>query len=281
MYFKNHCIPCFYSGDIAKYVTVPNTDWTIYPPHFSILQAVNKMRCLYANAVVQPSMQHYSCYMAWKTKVHTWCRYCHLCINAPMWREKWWLQGIFDRPSYVWWFISGNCNLVHTHFINSILSNPTLSNSHFVQRPLLPISSSSKSQFVYTRFIQSHFVHSHFVQSHFLHTHFVHSHVVQWPVSPNTFVPWCIIWVISVWYPSFFSSVVEPQDMLQIVNFFLLCYLYGVMWSSKMSQNSQILILRYSQSKQVISLLLLFLQSCNCLYLWNQLTNFNGVCCKR
>ena len=57
------------------------------------------MHCLYANAVVQPSVQHYSCYMAWKTKVHTWCRDCHLCINAPMWREKRWLQGIFDPPS--------------------------------------------------------------------------------------------------------------------------------------------------------------------------------------
>ena len=29
-------------------------------------------------------------YAAWKTKDHTWCRYCHLCINAPMWREKRW-----------------------------------------------------------------------------------------------------------------------------------------------------------------------------------------------
>ena len=77
-----------YSEVIAKYVTVPNPDWTIYPPHFSILQAMNKMHCLYANAVMQPSVQHYSCYMAWKTKVHTWRRHCHLCINAPMWREK-------------------------------------------------------------------------------------------------------------------------------------------------------------------------------------------------
>ena len=79
----------------------PNPDWTIYAPHFSILLAVVKMHCLYANAVVQPSVQHYSCYMAWKTKDHTWCRYCHLCINAPMWREKRWLQGIIDPPSYL------------------------------------------------------------------------------------------------------------------------------------------------------------------------------------
>ena len=62
--------------------------------------AVPKMHCLYVNAVVQPSVQHCPCYMAWKTKVHTWCRHCHLCINAPMWREKRWLQGIIDPPSY-------------------------------------------------------------------------------------------------------------------------------------------------------------------------------------
>ena len=49
---------------------------------------VPKMHCLYANAVVQPNVQHCPCDMAWKTKVHTWCRHCHLCINAPMWREK-------------------------------------------------------------------------------------------------------------------------------------------------------------------------------------------------
>ena len=63
--------------------------------------AVSKMHCLYANAVVQPSVQHCPCYIAWKTKVHTWCRHYHLCINAPMWREKIWLQGIIDPPSYV------------------------------------------------------------------------------------------------------------------------------------------------------------------------------------
>ena len=63
--------------------------------------AVPKMHCLYANAVVQPSVQHCPCYMAWKTKVHSWCRHCHLCINAPMWREKRWLQGIIDPPSYL------------------------------------------------------------------------------------------------------------------------------------------------------------------------------------
>ena len=63
--------------------------------------AVSKMHCLYANAVVQPSVQHCPCYMAWETKVHTWCRHCHLCINVPMWREKRWLQGIIDPPSYI------------------------------------------------------------------------------------------------------------------------------------------------------------------------------------
>ena len=63
--------------------------------------AVPKMHCLYANDVVQPSVQHCPCYMAWKTKVHTWCRHYHLCINAPMWRGKRWLQGIIDPPSYI------------------------------------------------------------------------------------------------------------------------------------------------------------------------------------
>ena len=71
--------------------------------------AVPKMLCLYANAVVQPSVQHYPCYMAWKTKVHTWCRHCHLCINAPMWREKRWLQGLFDPPSYINLDVKGHC----------------------------------------------------------------------------------------------------------------------------------------------------------------------------
>ena len=62
---------------------------------------VPKMHCMYANAVVQSSGQHCQCYKAWKTKVHTWCRHCHLCINAPMWREKRWLQGLFDPPLYI------------------------------------------------------------------------------------------------------------------------------------------------------------------------------------
>ena len=70
------------------------------PANFAQL-AVPKMHCVYANAVVQPSVQHCPCYMAWKTKVHTWCRHCHLRINAPMWREKRWLQGIIDPPSYI------------------------------------------------------------------------------------------------------------------------------------------------------------------------------------
>ena len=37
----------------------PNPDWTFFAPHFAILLAVVKMHCLYANAVVQPSVQHY------------------------------------------------------------------------------------------------------------------------------------------------------------------------------------------------------------------------------
>ena len=70
-----------------------------FPAYLAQL-VVPKMHCLYANGVVQPSVQHCPCYMAWKTKIHTWCRHCHLCINAPMWREKRWLQGLFDPPSY-------------------------------------------------------------------------------------------------------------------------------------------------------------------------------------
>ena len=34
-----------------------------YAPDFSSLQAVSKMHYLYANAVVQPSVQHCKCYM--------------------------------------------------------------------------------------------------------------------------------------------------------------------------------------------------------------------------
>ena len=44
--------------------STPNPDWTIYTPHFSILLAVVKMHCLYDNAIVQPSVQYSSCYMA-------------------------------------------------------------------------------------------------------------------------------------------------------------------------------------------------------------------------
>ena len=94
--------------------------------------AVPKMHCLYANAVVQPSVQHCPCYMAWKTKVHTWCRHCHLCINAPMLREKRWLQGIIDPPSYYWdkgfffekivWFHETNGVTLHIGTNNSILT---------------------------------------------------------------------------------------------------------------------------------------------------------------
>ena len=68
---------------------------------------------------MQPSVQYYSCYMAWKTKVHTWCRYCHFCINAPMWREKRWLQGIFDPPSYIISFLVKNRDFwVTKYFVN-------------------------------------------------------------------------------------------------------------------------------------------------------------------
>ena len=78
----------------------PGQSRTIYAPHFSSLQPVPTKHCLYANAVVQSSVQHCPCYMVWKTKVHTWCRHCHFCINAPMGREKRWVKGLFDPPSY-------------------------------------------------------------------------------------------------------------------------------------------------------------------------------------
>ena len=74
--------------------------------------AVPKMHCLYANAVVQPSVQHCPCYMAWKAKVHTWCRHCHLCINAPMWREKKMVAGTF------WPFLVLLTDIFSSTFIN-------------------------------------------------------------------------------------------------------------------------------------------------------------------
>ena len=98
---KNHRIPCFYSRDIAKYGdSTPIQIGQFMHPTSLFYWQWSKCIVFYANVVVQPSVQHYSCYMAWKTKDHTWCRYCHLCINAPMWREKRWLQGIIDPPSY-------------------------------------------------------------------------------------------------------------------------------------------------------------------------------------
>ena len=35
--------------------STPNPSWTIFASHFSILQAVPKMHCLYASAIVQPA----------------------------------------------------------------------------------------------------------------------------------------------------------------------------------------------------------------------------------
>ena len=52
------------------------------------------------------------------------------------------------------------------------------------------------------------------------------------------------------------------------------------MWLSKMNRNSQILFLRYSQTKPIVSFVsycFSFVQSFNCLYLWNQLPNLCGV----
>ena len=48
--------------------------------------------------------------------------------------------------------------------------------------------------------------------------------------------------------------------------------------SRKMSRNLQILFLKYSQTKLIASFgFLLFVQSFNCLYLWNKLPNLCGV----
>ena len=140
------------------------------------------MHCLYTNAVVQPSVQHCPCYMAWKTKVHTWCRHCQFCINAPMWRGKWWLQGLFDSPSYnceVWCkYATINYALVHwskfLFFWNCVkkviyfvlawnLSFPIINIYMFVDFSsiqmlflgwcMAPIASNG-SQFLYSRFIR-------------------------------------------------------------------------------------------------------------------------------
>ena len=77
---------------------------------------------------MQPSVQYYSCYKARKTKVHTWCSYCHFCINSPMWREKRWLQGIFDPPSQ---FYGGKRRRVFALFKSIFLRNRSLSNARW------------------------------------------------------------------------------------------------------------------------------------------------------
>ena len=53
-----------------------------------------------------------------------------------------------------------------------------------------------------------------------------------------------------------------------------------VMWSRQMDWNSQILILRYSQTKQISSLfpvVVVVVFNPSTAHLWNHLTNFNGV----
>ena len=124
-YSKNHRIPCFYSTDIAKYVTVPQSKLDNLCTPLLYFTGSGQNALFYANAVVQPSVQHYSCYMAWKTKDHTWCRYCHLCINAPMWREKRWLHRIIDPPSYNIMFtfkVGVNHGIFHVyHFWNFLI----------------------------------------------------------------------------------------------------------------------------------------------------------------
>ena len=63
-YFKNHRIPCFRSGDVSNYVTVPPIQVGQFMHLTSLVNSqCPTMHCLYANAVVQPSVQHCPCYM--------------------------------------------------------------------------------------------------------------------------------------------------------------------------------------------------------------------------
>ena len=48
--------------------STPNPGWTLFVLRFSSFQAVSKTHCLYANAVVQPSVQHCPCYHGVKDK---------------------------------------------------------------------------------------------------------------------------------------------------------------------------------------------------------------------
>ena len=88
------CIPkitIFYAFVLEIYENMlqyPNPGWMIYAQCLSSLEAVFKVHCLHANAVMQPSVQHCPCYMVLKTKVHTRCWYCHLCIYTRRKRES-------------------------------------------------------------------------------------------------------------------------------------------------------------------------------------------------
>ena len=63
-YSKNDCIPCFCSGDISKYVTVPPIQVGRFMHLISLFyRQCPKMHCLYANAEVHPSVQYCPCYM--------------------------------------------------------------------------------------------------------------------------------------------------------------------------------------------------------------------------
>ena len=45
-----------------------------------------------------------------RQRFHTYFRHCHLCVNSPMWREKWRLRELFDLVSYsqIIWTELGN-----------------------------------------------------------------------------------------------------------------------------------------------------------------------------
>ena len=89
---------------------------------------VPKMHCLYANAVVQPSVQHCPCYLAWKTKVHTWCRHCHLCINAP---KKDGRKDFLTLPRI--WVFDFWCS---QYTFKEMLINSTIKVSHRLRSPV-------------------------------------------------------------------------------------------------------------------------------------------------
>ena len=75
-----------------------------------------------------------------------------------------------------------------------------------------------------------------------------------------------------------------PECGVKISNFIMrlisLDRVTYVIWSSKISRKSEILILRYSQTKEIFPFISNCFGTLNCSYLLNWLSNFNGVFCK-